>query len=374
MPPMSGVLSDTCPENRYQHITKKGRLVWNHQGKPWRKEMSRVTSASSRGIGFAAAVIMAVLLAACGTASASPAASTSSSFKLQSEYVKLVQDVGPSVVLIETSVGLGSGIIYDAQGDIVTNNHVVTGSTTFMVITSTGKQYPATLVGSFAPDDLAVIRIHATGLHPATFANSSSLQVGDIVMAIGNPLGLQSSVTEGIVSAMRTAIPEGNGVTLPSAIQTTAAINPGNSGGALINLNEQVVGIPTLAATDPQLGGGAAPGIGFAISSNTVTLIANQLIKTGTVANSGRAALGAQVANTGGSGALVTTVKSGGPAALAGIKVGDTIKAIGGQSVTGAQAVADVLLTLKPGQQVPVNLVHSDSSTGVVTVTLTELQ
>jgi putative serine protease PepD len=337
--------------------------------------MWRLKEMSGRGIGLAAAALLAVLLAACGASASSPVASTtSSSFKLQSEYVKLVQDVGPSVVLIETSVGLGSGIIYDAQGDIVTNNHVVTGSTTFMVITSTGKQYPATLVGAYPPDDLAVIRIQATGLHPATFANSSNVQVGDIVMAIGNPLGLQSSVTEGIVSAMRTAIPEGNGVTLPSAIQTTAAINPGNSGGALINLNEQVVGIPTLAATDPQLGGGAAPGIGFAISSNTVTLIANQLIKTGTVANSGRAALGAQVANTGGSGALVTTVKSGGPAALAGIKVGDTIKAIGGQSVTGAQAVADVLLTLKPGQQVPVNLVHSNGSTGAVTVTLTELQ
>jgi S1-C subfamily serine protease len=277
-------------------------------------------------------------------------------------------------VLIETSVGLGSGIIYDAQGDIVTNNHVVTGSQTFLVITSNGKQFPATLVGSYAPDDLAVIRIQAAGLHPATFANSSNLQVGDIVMAIGNPLGLQSSVSEGIVSAMRTAIPEGNGVTLPSAIQTTAAINPGNSGGALVNLNEQVVGIPTLAALDPQLGSGAAPGIGFAIPSNTITLIANQLVKSGSVANSGRAALGAQVANTGGSGALVTTVKSGGPAALGGIKVGDIIKAIGGQSVTGAQAVADVLVTLKAGQQVPVNLLHSDGSSATVTITLTELQ
>jgi len=337
--------------------------------------MSKLRRLKDHGVGLAAAALFAVLLAACGTSTASPAASTpSSSFTLQSEYVKLVQDVGPSVVLIETSVGLGSGIIYDAQGDIVTNNHVVAGSKAFLVVLSNGKQYQGTLVGSYAPDDLAVIRIQATGLHPATFANSSNLQVGDIVMAIGNPLGLQSSVSEGIVSALRTAIPEGNGVTLPSAIQTTAAINPGNSGGALINLNEQVVGIPTLAATDPQLGGGAAPGIGFAISSNTVTLIANQLIKTGTVANSGRAALGAQVANTGGSGAVVTTVKSGGPAALAGIKAGDTITAIGGQSVTGAQAVADVLLTLKVGQQVTVNLTHSDGSTGSVSVTLTELQ
>src|SRR3982074_1765137 len=179
--------------------------------------MSNLRRLIDHGVGLAAAVMLAVLLAACGTTTASPGASTpSSSFKLQSEYVKLVQDVGPSVVLIETSVGLGSGIIYDAQGDIVTNNHVVAGSQTFLVVTSNGKQYPATLVGSFEPDDLAVIRIHATGLHPATFANSSSLQVGDIVMAIGNPLGLQSSVTEGIVSAMRVAIPGGTGVTLPS--------------------------------------------------------------------------------------------------------------------------------------------------------------
>lgn len=337
--------------------------------------MSGLKKLTGRGIGLATTVLLAVVLAACGTSASSPAASTqSSSFKLQSEYVKLVQDVGPSIVMIETSVGLGSGIIDDAKGDIVTNNHVVAGSQTFLVITSTGKQYPATLVGTYAPDDLAVIHVNASGLHAATFANSSALQIGDIVMAIGNPLGLQSTVTEGIVSALRTAIPEGNGVTFPSAIQTTAAINPGNSGGALINLNEQVVGIPTLAATDPQLGGGAAPGIGFAIPSNTVTLIAKQLVASGSVSNSGRAALGAQVANTGGSGALVTTLKSGGPAQLAGIKAGDVITAIDGQSVTGAQAVADVLLTLKAGQQVTVNLRHSDGSGGSVTVTLTELQ
>jgi S1-C subfamily serine protease len=337
--------------------------------------MATRNAVSIPGLGWAAIAVSTLVLAACdtGSSSATPSA-PSSSFKLQSEFVKLVQDVGPSVVLIETSVGLGSGIIYDTQGDIVTNNHVVTGSQTFLVITSTGKQYPASLVGAFPPDDLAVIRVQATGLQPARFANSSTLQVGDIVLAIGNPLGLQSSVSEGIVSAMRMAVPEGNGVSLPSAIQTTAAINPGNSGGALINLNEQVVGIPTLAATDPQLGGGAAPGIGFAIPSNTVTLIADQLVKSGAVTNSGRAALGAQVANTGGTGALVTTVKTGGPADLAGIKKGDIIKAIAGQSVTGAQAVADVLVTLKPGQQVSVSLLHSDGSTASVKVTLTELQ
>jgi S1-C subfamily serine protease len=339
--------------------------------------MLKLRNLKGHGVGLAAAMLLAVVLAACGVSAAGPAASsttTSSSFKLQSEYVKLVQDVGPSVVLVETNTGLGSGIIFDAQGDIVTNNHVVAGSNAFLVVLSNGKQYRATLVGSYAPDDLAVIRIQAAGLHPATFGNSSNLQVGDIVMAIGNPLGLQSSVSQGIVSAMRTGIPEGGGVTLPSAIQTTAAINPGNSGGALVDLNEQVVGIPTLAATDPQLGGGTAPGIGFAIPSNTITLIAKQLIANGSVTNSGRAALGAQVGNIGGSGAVVTSVKSGGPADLAGIKVGDVITAIGGQSVTGAQAVADLLVTLKPGQQVTVGVTHSDGTKGSVSVTLTELQ
>src|ERR1700687_3724366 len=305
---------------------------------------------SLRGVIWPLAGVLAVgLIAACGVGTSSPPSSASAATTpgvLQAEYVKLVQDATPSVVMVETPTGLGSGIVYDAQGDIVTNNHVVAGATTIVVVSSTGKQYPAPLVGTFAPDDLAVIRVQGAGLTPATFANSSNTKVGDIVMAIGNPLGLQSSVTEGIVSAFRIAMPEGNGVTLPSVIQTTAAINPGNSGGALVNLKEQVVGIPTLAATDPQLGGGAAPGIGFAIPSNTVTLTANQLIQTGAVANSGRAALGAQLANTGGHGALVSSVVSGGPAALAGIKTGDIITAIGGAAKNGFQCVVGARITV----------------------------
>ena len=120
-------------------------------------------------------------------------------------------------------------------------------------------------------------------LPAATFADSSKLAVGDIVMAIGNPLGLSSSVTDGIVSAVGRTVSEGNGVVIPDAIQTSAPINPGNSGGALVDLSGNVVGIPTLAATDPQLGGGAAPGIGFAINSNTARDIAQQLATTGRV-------------------------------------------------------------------------------------------
>src|SRR5207237_9130720 len=145
-----------------------------------------------------------------------------------------------------------------------------------------------------APDDLAVIRVRGAAgtLRPATFGRSSAVRVGEIVLAMGNPLGLTGTVTDGIVSATGRTVSEGQGssAVLISAIQTSAPINPGNSGGALVSLSGQVIGIPTLAATDPQLGG-AASGIGFAIPSDTVTSIAGQLA-AGKVSNSGRASLG----------------------------------------------------------------------------------
>ena len=225
---------------------------------------------------------------------AAPAPSSSGpALGLQRDFISVVQTVSPSVVVIENSEGLGSGIIFDSTGDIVTNAHVTTGSTTYTVTLADGRQFKGTLVGSFAANDLAVVHINATNLPAATFADSSQLVVGDIVLAVGNPLGLQSSVSEGIVSALGRTVPESATVTLPNVIQTSAPINPGNSGGALVNLEGQVVGIPTLGASDPQMGG-AAVGIGFAIPSNVVTDIAAQLIKYGEVVNSGRATLGRQ--------------------------------------------------------------------------------
>jgi S1-C subfamily serine protease len=143
---------------------------------------------------------------------------------------------------------------------------------------SDGSAHPATVVGTSTGSDLAVVRLTGVTPKPAAFADSSKLEVGDLVLAIGNPLGLASSVSQGIASSTGRSVSEGNGVTLKSAIQTSAAINPGNSGGALVNLSNQVIGIPTLAALDPQLGSAAAPGIGFAIASNTVRRVADQLI------------------------------------------------------------------------------------------------
>jgi putative serine protease PepD len=235
-----------------------------------------------------AAVVATISLATNSTASSSsssPAAGGArpAGLALQGALVHVVQSVSPSVVQIQDQQGLGSGIVLDTAGDIVTNNHVVSGASSFTVTTSTGKRYPAKLVGASAPNDLAVIKVSGAQLTPATFADSSKVQVGDLAIAIGNPLGLRSSVTEGIVSAFRQAVPEDGGkVTLPSVIQTSAAINPGNSGGGLMDIQGRVIGIPTLAATDPQLGGGSAPGIGFAIPSNTVKSIAGQVLAHGT--------------------------------------------------------------------------------------------
>jgi len=290
---------------------------------------------------------------------------------LQSAIVQVVQAVSPSVVQIEDSAGLGSGVVVDSSAHIVTNAHVVAGARTFTVTTSNGKRYKATLVGRFAADDLAVIKVSGASLRSAQFADSSKLRVGDIAIAIGNPLGLRSSVTDGIVSAFRQGVPEGNAVSLPSVIQTSAPINPGNSGGALVDIEGRVIGIPTLAAADPQMGGAAA-GIGFAIPSNTVTDIAGQLIKYGHVVNSHRAFLGIQVGDTGGQGVYVGRVNAGGPAARAGMRVGDAIVSVAGKPTPTTDDLSAVLATLKPGQTVTVAVVRQNGSKARLQVTLGE--
>ncbi|HEY0450431.1 S1C family serine protease [Actinophytocola sp.] len=336
---------------------------------------------SGRGPALGGVAAVALLLAAgctAGGATVSGTAATStpvaqpaqSAPSIEQQFVQVVKTVGPSVVLVSTDQGLGSGIVFDTKGDIVTNNHVVSGSHSFQVTLASGKQYPARLVGSFAPDDLAVLHVSAPGLRAASFADSRTLSVGDLALAIGNPLGLQSSVTEGIVSALGRTVNEDNGVTLPNVIQTSAAINPGNSGGALVDLRGQVIGIPTLAATDPQLGGGSAPGIGFAIASNMVKNIATQLIDQGTVTNTNRGYLGVQVGSTTSGGVLVTQVQAGGPAASAGIRTGDLITAINGTATPDPTTLSDVVAGLKPGQTASVAITHANGTTQTVEVTL----
>ncbi|MFI9232184.1 S1C family serine protease [Streptomyces rimosus] len=356
------------------------------------------TSPHRAAVAAAAALCATALMAGCSgsgspdSADRSPssapatspakAAAPSVSTDLQNAYQRVVKDVLPSVVQITTGEGLGSGVVYDARGHIVTNAHVVGQEKTFKVTTARGsRSLNASLVASYPEQDLAVIKIDkAPGdLKPATFGDSAKVEIGQIVLAMGSPLGLSGSVTQGIVSATGRTVSEpssggGTGATLANVVQTSAAINPGNSGGALVNLSDQVIGIPTLAATDPQMGEGAAPGIGFAIPASTVRNIADQIIKDGKVTNSGRAALGI----TGrtivgqdfeGAGVSVASVKEGGPADQAGIKAGDVIVKFDGTAVRTMQDLSEALAGHKPGDKVEVT-VDRDGAQKTVRVTL----
>lgn len=305
---------------------------------------------------------------------------------LQQDFRRVVNQVLPSVVEIRTKVGLGSGVVYDDRGDVVTNAHVVGDATHFSVhLANRASPVRATLVGKYAEDDLAVIRLANAGsltLHPASFGDSSSLHVGDIVVAMGSPLGLAGTVTNGIVSAVGREVTEPQdkhspGAVLPNTIQTSAAINPGNSGGALVDLSGQVMGIPTLAAVNPELRS-SAPGIGFAIASNTVTTIADQLVKYGEVRRSHRAALGVTVrtvVNDRGrpGGAGIVDVTAGGPADDAGLKAGAVIVKVNGKRVHSASELVYLLAELKPGKNTSVKVRTPNGKSRTVHVKLGQL-
>ncbi|MFC4531654.1 S1C family serine protease [Sphaerisporangium dianthi] len=342
----------------------------------------------------AAGVAGALVLSGCGLTGAPASTSTASErgggtppsdasvITEEQAYERVIAQVLPSIVQINTSGGLGSGIVYDTQGHIVTNAHVVGKSKTFEVTLATGgKPRKADLVSSYPLGDLAVIRVtDRTGLTPATFGDSNRLKVGQMVLAMGNPLGLSGSVTNGIISALGRTVtePQGEGspgATITNAIQTSASINPGNSGGALTNLRGEVIGVPTLAAINPDLGGGAAPGIGFAIPSSTAKDVAEQIIRHGKVTNTRRAALGVRVNTVVDSegrpvGVGVAQVDPGGGAAKAGIKPGDVISSVDGKPTPTAAALSEVLAGLKPGTRTNVEIHHPNGKTATVTVTL----
>jgi S1-C subfamily serine protease len=327
------------------------------------------------GAAVAGAVVAAVSLGG-GSSSHNPPQTShahlrpaAAALAFQRAITAVVRRLSPSVVQIQSSDGLGSGVVFDTNGDVVTNNHVVAGGGPYTV-TAGAHTYGASLVGRFAPDDLAIVRVSGAKLAPAAFADSSKLAVGDFAIAIGNPLGLRSSVTDGIVSQFRPGVSEGNGVALPLMIQTSAAINPGNSGGALADLQGRVIGIPTLAATDPQLGGTAAPGIGFAIPSNLVKDIATQIIRFGHVTNSHRAYLGVQIGNTNGAGVLVLGVTKGGPADKAGLVANDLITSVNGTKTPTLDDLTSALSEIKPGKTVAIDVVTQSGAHKTLHVTL----
>jgi putative serine protease PepD len=266
----------------------------------------------------------------------------------------------------------GSGVVIrvdGATGYILTNNHVVSaaesGGTVNVTLTD-GRTIPATIVGHDATSDLAVVKVNnVSGLKAATFANSDALKVGQAVLAVGAPLGLSNTVTEGIVSTLHRPVSTGeSGASAQSvldAVQTDAAINPGNSGGALVDLAGRVVGINSaIASTGSSTTGGQSGniGVGFAIPSNDAADVADQLIATGhaTHAQIGISAQDAASTTNGapGLGSTVGGVSPGGPAAKAGLQPGDLITKVGDRVVTDAESLIVAVRANKPGASVPV--------------------
>ena len=258
----------------------------------------------------------------------------------------------------------GSGFVYDARDDVITNQHVVDGAESITVTFWNGKTYPARLVGSDASTDTAVVRVDAPAgvLHPLALGDSNALQVGDGVVAIGSPFGLEETVTSGIVSALHRQMTSPNNFTIDNSIQTDAAINHGNSGGPLLNMAGRVIGITSQIESDS----GGNDGVGFAVPSNTAHTIANRLISTGKVEH---AYLGVELADIAGDGARVSQVVPGKPASKAGLQSGDVITSFGGKKITSVDELRAAVDARHPGDTVSVTFTRGGAER-TVTVTL----
>jgi putative serine protease PepD len=254
------------------------------------------------------------------------------------------------------SAAEGTGFVYDKDGHIVTNEHVVDGSSTVRVKLSDGSTYKATVVGTDISTDIAVLHIDAPAskLTPLALGDSSAVGVGDGVVAIGNPFGLDDTVTSGIVSAINREISAPDGTPIEGAIQTDAAINHGNSGGPLFDLAGKVIGI----TSQIQSNSGGNDGIGFAVPSNTVKNIADQLIAKGSVQH---ALLGVSI-RTAANGVGVGTVESGSGADKAGVKAGDVITAVNGTTVDSASRLRAIISSHSPGDSLTLTVDRSGAT------------
>jgi putative serine protease PepD len=276
--------------------------------------------------------------------------------------------------------GSGSGVVLTADGFVLTNNHVVAaeGGGTVQVRTADGTLYDASVVGTDPAFDLAVLRLDgAEDLTPATFADSDKVQVGDVAVAIGAPLGLSNTVTDGIISATGRAVATGStqdDATVIDAIQTDAAINPGNSGGALVNGAGEVVGINTAIATVASGAPGSQSqsgniGVGFAIPGNTAQRVAKEIMETGSAT---RAYLGVRAQNAYdgqntevGAGAEIVSVEPDSAAADAGLQSGDVVTAVGDRPVTTSTELTAAVRSQAPGEKVTLTVRRGGESTTV---------
>jgi S1-C subfamily serine protease len=384
--------------------------------------MSEDNTTKSRGVsakflaGLAAA-LMGVLVVAVGfgqmfgTAPVSAQTTTRSAAAATAPagtVAAVAQSVGPAVVSVRTDQGLGSGVIYDPSGLILTNAHVVASAQSITIGLVDGRHFAGKVVGSDAGFDVAVIKIDGSNLPTATLGTTSNLQVGDAVVAIGNPFGFDHTLTTGVVSALNRPVSEGQGSYNQPMVQTDAAINPGNSGGPLLDINGQVMGITTLVAA-PQ--GIPAQGLGFAVPVDTAKRIADQLVQSGKVTRSGMPYLGVslsdinrpdampgfpgqqpipgfgvpgrrgngaqpapsqpQIPSGVDHGALVGDVQSGSAAAQAGLQRTDVITNFDNFDIYNPDELLQRLVLHKPGDQVGLTVIRAGQSTNV-TLTIGE--
>lgn len=283
-----------------------------------------------------------------------------------SSVANAVETVGPAVCRVETPAerraGLGSGVVISSDGLIVTNSHVVGQANTVRVVVPDGSTAEARVLGRDPDTDIALLRANSNFGAVAELGDSKSLRRGQIAIAIGNPLGFDWTVTTGVVSALGRSMRASTGRLIDDVIQTDAALNPGNSGGPLVATNGKVIGINTAVIQGAQ-------GIAFAVAANTARFVVSEIMRHGrvrrafigisadTVPLPRRTALAAGMAAT--SALRVRSLESGGPAAQAGIAVGDLILAVDGHPVTGVDDLVRLLDGERIGRPVELNLVHA---------------
>ena len=330
-----------------------------------RRSTALLAAAALLGAGAGAGGVIAIAGSGSSssptTASASPAAierpaaATTAEAKTVNE---IYRSAAPGVVDITVATrggtAEGSGFVIDSSGHLVTNQHVVDGAHSIKVTFSDGSSTSAQLVGTDPSSDLAVIKVNvaASRLHPLSFGDSAKLQVGDSVVAIGSPFGLTESVSTGIVSALGRTIDAPNHYSISGAVQTDAAINHGNSGGPLLDASGHVIGINAQIESDS----GGNDGVGFAIPSSTVQRVVTALAAGQTVEH---AYLGIQVGTSSSpAGARLSVVRSGGPAADAGLRAGDVVTAIAGKPIQGADDLTAAVNAGQPGHKLTFTIVR----------------